>query len=89
MYNGKENNNIPKISTCVLESIDTDYSPGGPFSAYEIPGQAATRGGTGMPVGIRLSLQFKELEMLTKSNFSDSVISNRLENGPRDFDSGD
>jgi hypothetical protein len=24
--------------------------------------------------------------MLTKSNFSDSVISNRLENGTRDFD---
>jgi len=68
MYNGKENPNIPKISTCVLESIDTDYSPGGPFSAYEIPGQAATKGGTGMPVGIRLSLQFKETEIITKSS---------------------
>jgi hypothetical protein len=70
MYNGKENPNIPKISTCVLESIDTDYSPGGPFSAYEIPGQTATKGGTGMPVGIRLSLQFKETEIITKSNIS-------------------
>ena len=68
MYNGKENPNIPKISTCVLETIDTDYSPGGPFSAYEIPGQAATKGGTGMPVGIRLSLQFKETEIITKSS---------------------
>ena len=68
MYNGKENPNIPKISTCVLESIDTDYSPGGPFSAYEIPGQSATKGGTGMPVGIRLSLQFKETEIITKSS---------------------
>jgi hypothetical protein len=37
-YNGQENPNIPKVSTCVLESIDTDYSPGGPFSAYEIAG---------------------------------------------------
>lgn len=68
MYNGKENPNIPKISTCVLESIDTDYSPGGPFSAYEIPGQAATKGGTGMPTAIRLSLQFKETEIITKSS---------------------
>ena len=67
MYNGKENPNIPKISTCVLESIDTDYSPGGSFSAYEVPGQAATKGGTGMPVAIRLSLQFKETEIVDKS----------------------
>jgi len=88
-YNGLENPNIPKISTCALETIDIDYAPNG-FSAYEVPsGQYATKGGTGMPVGIRLSLQFKELEMLTKSNFSDSVISNRLQNGPRDFDSGE
>ncbi len=88
-YNGLENPNIPKISTCALETIDIDYAPNG-FSAYEVPsGQYATPGGTGMPVGIRLSLQFKELEMLTKSNFSDSVISNRLQNGPRDFDSGE
>jgi hypothetical protein len=70
LTNGKQNNNIPKISTCVLESIDTDYSPGGPFSAYEITGQSATRGGTGMPVGIRLSLQFKETEIMTKSSFN-------------------
>jgi hypothetical protein len=69
MYNGKENPNIPKISTCVLESIDTDYSPGGPFAAYEVPGQTSpTKGGTGMPVGIRLSLQFKETEIITKSS---------------------
>jgi len=88
-YNGAENPNIPKISTCALETLDIDYAPNG-FSTYEVPsGQYATKGGTGMPVGIRLSLQFKELEMLTKSNFSDSVISNRLQNGPRDFDSGD
>jgi hypothetical protein len=69
-YNGLENPNIPKISTCALETIDIDYAPNG-FSTYEVPtGRYATKGGTGMPVGIRLSLQFKELEMLTKSNFS-------------------
>ncbi len=72
-YNGLENPNIPKISTCALETIDIDYAPNG-FSTYEVPtGRYATKGGTGMPVGIRLSLQFKELEMLTKSNFSDDA----------------
>jgi hypothetical protein len=71
-YNGKENPNIPKISTCALETIDIDYAPNG-FSTYEVPGEntpTERKGGTGMPVGIRLSLQFKELEMLTKANFA-------------------
>jgi hypothetical protein len=84
-YNGLENPNIPKISTCALETIDIDYAPNG-FSAYEVPsGQYATKGGTGMPVGIRLSLQFKELEMLTKSNFSaDAGRRTQFQDGPRD-----
>lgn len=68
-YNGKENLNIPTISTCVLESIDLDYAPNG-FAAYEVPGQLyPTVGGTGMPVGIRMSLQFRETEYMTKANF--------------------
>lgn len=66
-YNGKENPNIPKISTCVLESIDTDYAPGG-FAAYEVPGQSAQKGGTGMPVAIKMSLTFKETEMIYKNS---------------------
>jgi len=66
-YNGRINPNIPKISTCVLESMDVDYAPGG-FSAYEVPGQNATVGGTGMPVSIRLGLQFKETEIVTKTS---------------------
>jgi hypothetical protein len=69
-YNGIENPNIPSISTCVLETIDIDYAPNG-FSTYEVPGQTKpSLGETGMPVGIRLSLQFKETEILTKDNFT-------------------
>lgn len=64
-YNGKVNPNIPKISTCVLTSIDLDYAPNG-FSAYEVPGQNASLGGTGMPVAIRMSLNFKETQIVTK-----------------------
>jgi hypothetical protein len=68
-YNGKENPNIPKISTCVLETIDVDYAPNG-FSAYEVMGENVPGvGRTGMPVAIRLSLQFKETEYLLKDHF--------------------
>jgi hypothetical protein len=70
-YNGGINPNIPPISTCVLTSIDTDYAPNG-WAAYEVPSDAgdAAIGKTGMPVGIRLSLNFQETEILTKSNYS-------------------
>jgi hypothetical protein len=78
-YNGAENPNIPSISTCVLETIDIDYAPNG-FSTYEVPGQTrASLGETGMPVGIRLSLQFKETEILTKDNFSSGRISKQTQ----------
>jgi hypothetical protein len=69
-YNGIENENIPKISTCVLKSIDVDYAPGG-FSAYEVPGEfEPALGKTGMPVAIRLSLSFTETEFMTKAHYS-------------------
>jgi len=67
-YNGQVNPNIPKMSTCVLTSIETDYAPGG-FATYEVEGEPnATLGRTGMPVGIRLSLSFKETEYLVKGS---------------------
>jgi len=68
-YNGSINPNIPPISTCVLTQIDTDYAPNG-FATYEkVNGTRASVGGTGMPVAIRLSLQFMETQILTKSNY--------------------
>ena len=67
-YNGKENPNIPKISTCVLNSINIDYAPSG-FSAYEVPGETTpSMGKTGMPVGIRLQLNFTETQIVTKNS---------------------
>jgi hypothetical protein len=66
LYNGYENPNIPRVSTCVLEQIDVDYAPNG-FSAYEVPLESfASEGATGMPTAIRLSLQFKETQIVTK-----------------------
>jgi hypothetical protein len=68
-YNGKINPNIPKISTCVLTSIDVNYAPNG-FAAYEVQGNLSPEPGeTGMPVAITMSLNFKETEIVTKSNF--------------------
>lgn len=71
-YNGGINPNIPEISTCVLQSIEVNYAPNGGFAAYEVPGEInASKGRTGMPVAIQLSLQFMETEYLTKSHFDD------------------
>lgn len=70
-YNGQENENIDAISTCVLETIDVDYAPQG-WSAYEeYNNQTVSKGGTGMPVGIRLGLQFRETEYMTKEHYTD------------------
>jgi len=74
-YAGNKNTNLPSIGNCVLQSIQVNYAPNG-FYAYEIPGQNATQGGTGMPVAIQMTLQFQEIEYLTK-------------NRPDQFGSGD
>jgi hypothetical protein len=72
-YNGQINKNIPRISTCVLLSIDLDYAPNG-FHAFETPGDNSPKvGGTGMPTAIRMDLSFKETEIMTKFNFQDEA----------------
>jgi hypothetical protein len=70
-YNGTENPNIPLISTCVLQTIDVDYAPSG-FAAYEVLEDRGVPdlGSTGMPVGIRLGLVFKETQIITKYDLS-------------------
>ena len=80
-YNGERNVNLPVLSTCVLQSINLDYAPNG-FSAYEVDGKDSSTtqvGGTGSPVAIRMTLNFKETEILTKGsykNFDESTRSN-------------
>jgi|694.fasta_scaffold107319_3 hypothetical protein len=63
--NGKENPNIPKMTTSVLTGISVDYAPSG-FASYETLLMEPERGGTGMPVAIRMDLSFKETEIITK-----------------------
>lgn len=73
-YAGRQNPNIPAISSCILESIDINYTPNG-WSAYEVPGENdPALGRTGMPVGIQLTLQFRETTYITKEDFSEQKI---------------
>jgi hypothetical protein len=74
-YNGSINPNIPKISTCVLRTIDLDYAPNG-FTAYESPDSLGIPqlGKTGMPVAISMRLDFEETEIMTKYNFPEPII---------------
>ena len=66
MYNGKMNRNIPKISTCVLESVQVNYAPNG-FSAFEAtPPEQIVGKGDGMPTQITLQINFRETEIITK-----------------------
>ena len=55
-HKGKPNDKIPKINTCALERIEVDYAPAGVYSTFS----------NGYPVAIRLSLAFRELEILHK-----------------------
>ena len=66
-YRGLVNPNIPRILSCVLKQVDVDYAPNG-FHAFESNNSqfVPTIGGTGMPVGIRLSLAFQETQYVTK-----------------------
>jgi len=50
-----ENDFYNKIATCVLESCNIDYTPGGVRSFAD-----------GSPTQITMALQFKETELLTK-----------------------
>lgn len=69
-YNGQENPNIPRISTCVLTSMNIDYAPDGHWHSYEVGTDLTPKvGGSGMPVGVRLTLNFQETEMMTKLNY--------------------
>jgi hypothetical protein len=71
MYNGKENPNIDKISTCVLTDMSVDYAKTGGFTAYEVEGEGNPGlGRTGMPVGIGLTLTFMETQILTKEYYA-------------------
>ena len=59
-YLGKENPYLNKISTCFLESVGVEYG-GDRFQTYA----------EGVPQQTKLSLKFKEMEIITKSRIAE------------------
>ena len=60
-YNGAENRNIHRISTCALVGIDIDYAGAGQWTTFN----------DGMPVEIKMQLRFKELELMHKGRIEE------------------
>ena len=57
----KENDFYNKIATCVLTSVNVDYTPNGEIQSFA----------DGAPVQMTLALSFKETEMMTKDKIND------------------
>ena len=73
-YAGKPNPNIPPIARCVLTNISMDYAPNG-WSSYEMPGEnSPALGRTGMPSAVRVTMDFKETQFLTKKDFGSATL---------------
>lgn len=51
-----ENTNVPRISTCVLETMNVNYAPNNQFVTFE----------DGVPVQIQMRLSFMEMDMITR-----------------------
>jgi len=62
LFTNQENLNLPKISTCVLEDMQINYSDAGQFNTYA----------DGMPVSIGLQLRFKEMDIIYSSLIQNS-----------------
>ena len=61
IYNNKENRYMQRIGESVLENVSVDYAPNG-FATFN----------DGSPVQIRLTLQFKETNILTRETIIQS-----------------
>ena len=60
MSNGVENENLPKLKRCVLETVDVNYAPNG-WAAHEIDGA---------PVQTSLQMRFKEILLIDKNEIA-------------------
>ena len=55
--NGAHSPMVPRISTCVLESVNVDLAPSGEFTVFDNDGR---------PTSVRLQLAFREVDLITK-----------------------
>ena len=65
MYRENINTYIPRISRCVLETMNVDYAPEGVFSTFKADDKGAP------PVLAKVDLGFKETEIMTKERIAD------------------
>jgi len=65
MYNGKVNQYLHKISTCVLESCDVKYSGEGKYQTFTADDEGAP------PTVTEMSLNFQEMEIITKERVAE------------------
>ena len=63
LYSGSTNPYLHRIGECVLESIAVDYAPNG-WAAFE----------GGAPVQTRMTLQFKEIDIVDKTRFAEQGL---------------
>jgi len=61
LHDGKENENIPKLSTMALTKVDVNYTAAGSSSFFV----------DGAPVAIDFTLQFMEIEIICKNRILD------------------
>ena len=60
MYEGEENQNVNKIARCVATSVGVNYAPMGWMTFDQ-----------GVPVQTKLSLQFKEIELIDRNRINE------------------
>jgi len=65
MYRDDENTYIPRITRCVLENIEVDYSPGDKFTTLRPDDQGAS------PQLITMKMQFREMSIITKETIAE------------------
>ncbi len=56
IHNGKRNTFLPRLSTCVVNSVNVDYGAAGQWSTYS----------DGVPLQVRLTVDLTETEIMTK-----------------------
>lgn len=61
--NGKENKNLHRHTSCVLTDMNINYTPNGVYSTFA----------NGMPTQINMTLNFRELALLTKDKVKDGL----------------
>jgi hypothetical protein len=65
LYRESINSYIPRVSRCVLETMDVDYAPEGVISSFIPDEQGAA------PTLATMKLTFKETEIMTKERIAD------------------